>query len=401
MRWRRALISLFAALITTGCADEPATGRQDADDVLTTNDAHRAEDVVELPKCGTVIELGVAQTNKNGRTPSLGFVLPATARSFTITALAPASVHVNVAGLTLGNGLSVVPKSWIALAGQPIACLQSCPNRVLAQPGAAAFLFPNTPLVKLAPGQVTFSLHAFTRAGNTTAPQTTQLQVRVHTVCDQADHPLRLALNIGLTGAGGLTAATAPADPRLKKALATAEQIFKSAGIAWSDPSWHDLPQHTLIAAQSGEKSAFTQLMRATAGQSLGIPVVLVDKILAAQATGPGESLLAGLSGGIPGPPLQLGNDRAGIAIALHLASGQPDTLGETIAHELAHQLGLFHTVEATQSGDPIEDNIPDTDLSTSNLMHWSVSEKSIQLSEGQREVLRNNPWLHQAPSAD
>ena len=91
-----------------------------------------------------------------------------------------------------------------------------------------------------------------------------------------------------------------------------------------------------------------------------------------------------------------MGTARGGIAVALHLDAGQEDTLGQTIAHELAHYLGLFHTVEvANAAGNVLKDNLNDTDNSTNNLLHWAVSTGSSELTPDQRFVLLGNPWLY------
>lgn len=68
-----------------------------------------------------------------------------------------------------------------------------------------------------------------------------------------------------------------------------------------------------------------------------------------------------GEAGGIPGP-LQLGVEEAGVILALdaHLnVNGAIDTqlLGEVMAHEVGHQLGLFHTTESDGTRtEPIDD---------------------------------------------
>ena len=69
-----------------------------------------------------------------------------------------------------------------------------------------------------------------------------------------------------------------------------------------------------------------------------------------------------GEAGGIPGPLGLQGVDGAGVIVALDAhktASGAVDTqlLGEVIAHEVGHQLGLFHTTESDGSrSEPLAD---------------------------------------------
>lgn len=76
-----------------------------------------------------------------------------------------------------------------------------------------------------------------------------------------------------------------------------------------------------------------------------------------------GSAGTLGFAGGIPAPSMVKGTGASGVvlSVAAHAdGDGVPDTtlLGETLAHELGHQLGLFHTTEA--EGDSF-DLFPDT----------------------------------------
>ena len=61
------------------------------------------------------------------------------------------------------HGISLVPKSWLAISGSPMRCQDLCVNRIVAQSGVASFLFPNTPLVTVKPGRYRLRLYAFER----------------------------------------------------------------------------------------------------------------------------------------------------------------------------------------------------------------------------------------------
>lgn len=393
-------MGVLVGLLFCACSDPSGVALHDAspfDDAKQTDSALDSGAADGAGLCSQVIDFKGIHTHINGKTGPRTFELPVDARSFVISVKGDADVMFNLAEVTLANGISLVPKAWVSLAGQPVACVSQCTNRVVAQPGAAAFLFPNTPLAKLAPGPVKFRVIAFKKnPKGHYPPAIAKLDIRVHLVCKKANTaPATLALNIGLTGAGGLQVDTALKDPRLSKAMATVGSIYAKAGITIAPVRVFKAAEIPFIAQQTGDKAEFTVLLRSGKLAEMGVNVMLVDKIVATGSTGPGQALLAGVSGGIPGPPLEVGGDRSGIAVALHLGAGQQDALGHTIAHELGHFLGLFHTVEVPPSGGKsIKDNINDTGDANTNLMHWSVGEEATELTSDQRFVLHGSPWL-------
>jgi hypothetical protein len=115
-------------------------------------------------------------------------------------------------------------------------------------------------------------------------------------------------------------------------------------------------------------------------------------------------------AGGIPGPPAMHGTAGSGIAVAVDMMAGNPGAFGRTLAHEIAHYLGLFHVSEADGT---VLDNLDDTpecrgeqdhggngldaqdcaEHGANNLMFWAKA-PGITLSEQQRAVLRSNPIL-------
>lgn len=121
-----------------------------------------------------------------------------------------------------------------------------------------------------------------------------------------------------------------------------------------------------------------------------------------------------GIAAGVPGPNGITGTTGSGVILAIdsHLdASGQLDTtlLGETMAHEAGHQLGLFHTSEGDGSEHDLVGDTPecapemDTDgdgqLSAAecpdglNFMFWAAAEQSqSEMSGDQSTVLFLSP---------
>lgn len=93
------------------------------------------------------------------------------------------------------------------------------------------------------------------------------------------------------------------------------------------------------------------------------------------------ESGTLGEAGGIPGP-LVSGMDEAGVIVALDPhrwfdGSLDTDLLGSTIAHEVGHQLGLFHPTESDGTRTESLDDTPacPSDADTDGDGSWSAEE--------------------------
>jgi len=100
--------------------------------------------------------------------------------------------------------------------------------------------------------------------------------------------------------------------------------------------------------------------------------------------TGPDGTLLLGHSP-VPGPSAAPMN--TGVLVSLSGAE-----LDRTIAHEMGHYLGLWHTYEASISS--IKDPLPDTPLAgTRNLM--SPTPTDTELSPEQAVVLLAHPLVY------
>jgi hypothetical protein len=115
-------------------------------------------------------------------------------------------------------------------------------------------------------------------------------------------------------------------------------------------------------------------------------------------------------AGGIPGAPGMNGTAGSGIALSANMMFDDPEGFGRTLAHELAHYLGLFHTSE--QDGRVLDD-LDDTaecrldrddggdgldvadcqDHGADNLMFWATG-SGTALSPQQRARIAESPIL-------
>jgi hypothetical protein len=124
-------------------------------------------------------------------------------------------------------------------------------------------------------------------------------------------------------------------------------------------------------------------------------------RVVVARSVGGAESL-AGYSMGLPGP---VAGDRANAAVIIatevYADSGgflNLDGLATTLAHEMGHYLGLYHTSEPNGQ---LHDPIPDTPECTGgicdaafldNIMTPGQGARRYLLTPGQGEVLRRHP---------
>lgn len=163
----------------------------------------------------------------------------------------------------------------------------------------------------------------------------------------------------------------------------------------------------TMLHIRYGALVELPGLFRLSAGApGGGVSLFLLDDI---DAVVPGAESYAE-AGGIPGPPSMHGTGGSGIAFAASMMVDDPQAFGRTLAHELAHYLGLFHTSE--QDGRVLEglDDTPACRLEqdadgdgldvadcaehgASNLMFWAKS-TATELTAEQRAVLADSPIL-------
>ena len=296
----------------------------------------------------------------DGLTEWLDIPVPSGALAFEIRFQGRAEVAYVADALRSPDGAYAVPEGWWRTATVPV-CLK-CLNRVLPARGEGAILVPIQPGIAATPGLWRLRLlsfgGAFPPAGVASQVTVTVTVKRGAEVPDQG----RLTLAVHLTGAGGFTADAPPID-----AIAHAAALLAPAGIDLEVAGYHDVDPGLLALDADGLEPLY-----ATSRAPAGTVAVYVVRTL----TGAGVEL-AGFTN-IPGG--------AGVVLA---TEGAADLgLGETLAHELGHSLGLFHTAEADGR---VLDPIPDTPAaSADNLMTYNL--KGGALTPQQGEIMRAHP---------
>lgn len=181
----------------------------------------------------------------------------------------------------------------------------------------------------------------------------------------------RIDLNLFYVGAKDMAPEGLRGPPLIAQALELVDTIFAQADITIGDVRQiavpGELPMRGLASPQGHEDQGFARvhvrfgvylelpyLFRLSAGAAnTAINLFFVADLL--PRSGDGEPQAE--AGGIPGPLGMHGTGGSGIAIATDMMAGDPNGLGRTLAHELAHYLGLFHTSEAQgEVLDPLDD---------------------------------------------
>lgn len=206
----------------------------------------------------------------------------------------------------------------------------------------------------------------------------------------------------------------------LAAALEVVDRIFAPADLYIGDVRQRRLPellvdQGDTFDEPGGPGAGFDPLARrfgvwaelpALLALSAGATNSAVNVFLVEDIAGTPSGSVRGLSGGTPGPFGMHGTGASGVVVAIGDVGGNPAALGRTLAHELAHYLGLFHTSERDGSVlDPLDDTPAcaasqdangDAVLSASeclehgarNLMFWAES-TGTELTADQITILR------------
>lgn len=191
--------------------------------------------------------------------------------------------------------------------------------------------------------------------------------------------------------------------PWLAAALVEVARIFGAADLVLGEVTHHDVvgalaTRYAVVDRVGDDLPELSELLRLSAGaRGPAVSVFLVREVDGA----------LGISGAIPGPPGMHGTPASGIAISTDMFAGDSLGLALTIAHEVGHYLGLFHTSE---SDGTILDSLDDTGecrpaqdangdgvlsfeecitLGGASLMFWSA--RVSVLSFEQRRVLRES----------
>ncbi len=327
---------------------------------------------------------GTIILDDEGQSMRVGFELPEGASSMTIVLEGPQDVHLIAKSLEGPRGILIDDD------GDLYDAQFDSPNRALASLGLAAALLPNNPLVNVDPGAYILTVSG-ARSGR---PFEGEVDVKILYKTDRGRSPC-IDVHMYLTGALELQAKTAQDSELLAQTIQRLRTIYRQAELEIGRISYHDIDAkfqtRSFSLTGNAEEDDLAEMFELSSLGGPGLHVFLVERL----ESGAREGILAGVSGGIPGPPLSPGSSATGVAIAAGLAKNNPRLLAQLIGHETGHYLGLFHTVEGIASEASFaQDQIPDTPegaRGTSFLMYPALA-GGEDISPQQAEVIARHP---------
>jgi len=225
--------------------------------------------------------------------------------------------------------------------------------------------------------------------------------------------PERQVIDLVLTFVGapeGIDANSAQSDNAFQRAIKVFRDLYGRLGLDFGNVTYENLDSGAsalkTIDTVDGPNNELGQLFSKSKPLGQGINFFFVQEIVGGQE----GFIILGIAGGIPGPPAIQGTTHSGVALTMMGFRDQADVLGQTMAHEGGHYLGLFHTSE---SGGTSHDPLPDTleckasndanfdgyvtteecrGKGGDNFMFWLAADGSNKVSDEQGRVVRRNP---------
>ena len=261
-------------------------------------------------------------------------------------------------------------------------------------PGLVDWLYPNTPTLAMEAGEYKLLLRGEQPDGGTLNED---IEVRLYTKAKTGIDTCGIHLDF-LVDKNAID--TADFEAALDRAVIWVNNLYAPSGIRVLDYSITQitLPNQNFDPTKSATVTSqvddvLRQARQTGQARTDSVHVIVVRTI--------GGSEPSGYAMGLPGP---FDADRSNAAVLVSTDAYTDggflnvDGLASTIAHEVGHYMGLYHTSEATGTQhDPIPDTAECTGASCSpafekNIMTAGGGESRLQVTEGQAFVMKQHP---------
>lgn len=360
----------------------------------TNADCRTGFECREVPEgkiCDSVVEAIAPDVDDNtfnvvcGADKTLRFSMPEGTIGFYIAPFAPGGQKVVPTRLTYPNGSSLdIPTDYDFLAINPEILGSLAP---LLFPASDAANFKNA----FGPGEYTLQV-------NTTASEL------CYYVIPKTSAGTTLNINLYFVGTS-VTAAAAPSNSNVKQVVDVVKRIYAGMGVTAQVSNY--VAASDTVASQYGIIRDFNDVFNlvatseppgATESEKLSVNVFLIEDFNISEAPG-----LLGVSTGIPGMAGLHGNSGAGLVFSSASLGSDNTQLGQTMAHEIGHFLGLRHTTEHYGSAhDPITDTpeclVPDLGFlcsdATNFMFAYALGGDQSKTTAGQAFVVKRSPLV-------
>lgn len=281
-----------------------------------------------------------------GESPRFDFTAPAGTISIDFMAIGAAADAAKIFGFF----------SLTSPAGTVINNGATAPARQAFAEGAMSFSLPSddSAITQVAPGNYRFHVLAFDPATDAFVDSDPQVLVKIRTApsgvpAGEIDVNVIVVEGVGINASQACTAGNPVLDGLAYAAADDPAALYYSIGMVIGEVTCYDLTGSSQFTdVNQDELSALFETSAGIGDQRINLFIVdsFSDQL----------GFAAGVAGSVPIPMQVNGTPRSGVAIKYDPSAS---VMGETIAHEMGHSLGLYHTSEfnaATYGYDPISD---------------------------------------------